>query len=83
MHQSQIDPAGLLRLAQILRLIPVSKSTWWAGVKTKRFPQPIKLTARTTCWRAGEVLALIDSLSSDSGASMARKRPAKTGKVQP
>ncbi len=40
-------------------MIPISKSSWWAGVAEGKFPTPIKLGARTTCWRETEVLALI------------------------
>jgi predicted DNA-binding transcriptional regulator AlpA len=29
---------GFLRLPEVLKLIPVSKATWWAGVKTGRYP---------------------------------------------
>jgi len=65
--ESQIDPAGLLRLRAVLQLFPVSKSTWWKGVREGRFPAPVKLGPRTTAWRAGDILALIDSFS--SGAS--------------
>jgi predicted DNA-binding transcriptional regulator AlpA len=57
--QSRIDPAALLRLPQVLSLIPVSRSTWWNGVRTGRFPKPVKLSERTTCWRASDILALI------------------------
>ncbi len=45
---------GFVRLKQILAPagpIPVSKSTWWAGVKDGRFPKPQKLGARVTVWR--------------------------------
>lgn len=48
----------LLRLKQVLELIPVSKSTWWAGCGT-RFPSPIHLGPRVTCWRESEILALM------------------------
>ena len=40
-------------------MIPISKSSWWAGVAEGKFPAPIKLGARTTCWRETDVLALI------------------------
>jgi len=63
-QQSQIDPAALLRLPQILKLIPVSRSTWWNGVRTGRFPRPVKLSERTTCWRASDILALIEKAGS-------------------
>jgi prophage regulatory protein len=41
-------------------LIPVSKSTWWDGVKRGKFPKPIKLGRRITCWRLADILALIE-----------------------
>ena len=50
----------LYRLPKVLELIPVSKSTWWQGVKEGRFPKPIKLTPRTSCWLADEIHDLID-----------------------
>lgn len=40
-------------------VIPVSKSTWWQGVKGGRFPKPIKLGSRTTVWRAEGIRALV------------------------
>jgi len=49
----------LLRLTQVLDIIPVSKSGWWAGVKEGRFPQPIKLGPRTTAWRESEIVAIM------------------------
>ena len=40
--------------------IPVSKSMWWAGVKSGRFPEPVKLGPRTTAWRVEDIRSLID-----------------------
>jgi predicted DNA-binding transcriptional regulator AlpA len=37
----------------------VSKSTWWAGVKSGRFPKPVKLGPRTTAWRVEDIRNLI------------------------
>lgn len=58
---------GFLRLRSILApigpipvSIPVSKSTWWAGVRDGRFPKPTKLGARITVWRAEDIRALIE-----------------------
>lgn len=58
----QVSRTNLLRLRAILAPhgpIPVSKSTWWAGVKDGRFPKPIKLGARITAWRAEDIDRLI------------------------
>jgi prophage regulatory protein len=63
---SQFAPqpsSGFLRLSSIIGPrgpIPVSKSTWWAGIKTGRFPQPIKLGPRITAWRVEDIARLIE-----------------------
>ena len=58
-----IDDYGLLRLPQVLAVVPVSRSTWLAGVKTGRFPRPMKLGPRVTAWRRKDILELIESNS--------------------
>lgn len=61
---SPFPRTGFLRLSSILAPkgpIPVSRSTWWAGVKDGRFPKPVKLGPRITVWRAEDVNALIDN----------------------
>jgi len=52
---------GFLRLPQVLKLIPVAPSTWWAWVKQGRAPAPVKLGPRTTAWRAEEIHDYIES----------------------
>jgi prophage regulatory protein len=54
---------GFVRLSQILAPngpIPVSKSTWWAGVKSGRFPAAQKLGPRTTVWRAEDIRGMFE-----------------------
>lgn len=59
-----LPQTGFVRLPQILAVIPVGKSTWWAGCKSGRFPAPIKsLGANTTVWRAEDIHALIKNLA--------------------
>jgi len=58
-----LPATGFLRLAGVLAPmgpIPVSRSTWWAGVKDGRFPKPLKLGPRTTVWRIEDIRALIE-----------------------
>jgi len=72
MKQYPIPQTGYLRLAQIVgnkkagipAIIPVSKSTWWQGVKSGRYPQPVKLSERCTAWRVEDILALIEQAAS-------------------
>lgn len=56
----QLPNSGFLRIPHILQLIPIGKSTWWAGVKSGRFPQPVKLGPRITAWRVEDIRKLID-----------------------
>jgi hypothetical protein len=61
MNKSEFPRHGLVRLKSILGPdgpIPVKKSTWWAGVKSGRYPAPVKLGPRITCWRAEDINAL-------------------------
>jgi prophage regulatory protein len=50
----------LMRVAQILRVIPVSRSHWWAGVKSNKFPPGFKLSERVHVWRGREIKAVIN-----------------------
>lgn len=61
-----LDNAALLRLPQVLNLIPVSRSAWWAGCKNGRYPKPIKIGPRTTAWRAEDIKALLRKLSASA-----------------
>ena len=64
-HPNYEHTSRFLRIPQILQLIPVSKSTWWAGVKSGRFPKPVKLGPRITAWKIEDIYQLIDSLNSE------------------
>lgn len=66
-----LPETGFLRVNQIVgnpkatppipAIIPISKSTWWAGVKDGRFPEPVKLSPRVTVWRVEDIRALIEA----------------------
>lgn len=59
---AELPAMGFLRLSAILAPhgpIPVSRSTWWEGVRTGRYPQPVKLGPRITAWRVEAIKALI------------------------
>lgn len=69
MKNNPLPETGFVRLPQIIgdkksnppvsAIIPVSKSTWWNGVKSGRFPKPVKLGPRTTAWRVEDIKKLI------------------------
>lgn len=69
---STLPETGFLRLKQIIgdphaeppvpAIIPVSKSTWWAGVKSGRFPKPVRLGPRTPGWQVEVIRDLVKQL---------------------
>jgi prophage regulatory protein len=74
---NHLPETGFVRLANIIgkpatkakpgipAIIPVSKSTWWAGVGSGRYPQPTReLGPRITAWSVESIRALIAQLSS-------------------
>lgn len=71
MTMNQLPETGFLRLSQIIGnlkaeppippIIPIKKTAWWAGVKSGRYPQPVKLSPRVTCWRVEDIRRLIES----------------------
>lgn len=69
-ENSPVLPAtGFLRLPEVLHFYPVSKSTWWAGIRAGRYPRPVKLGERCTAWRAEDIRALIEAAGSARAAA--------------
>lgn len=56
-----LPETGFVRLPVVLKVFPVSKSTWWQGVKDGDFPQPVKLSPKITAWRVEDIRELIAS----------------------
>jgi len=54
-----------LRLPQVLELVPVSRATWYAGVKTGRYPAPVKLGPRAVAWLLHDIENLIATFGVD------------------
>lgn len=52
---------ALWRLPTVLQHVPISRSSWWAGVKCGRYPQPVRLSPRCVAWRASDIRALVES----------------------
>lgn len=50
----------LIRLKEVLKILPLSKATWYAGIKSQRFPGPIKLGPRLVAWRYKDIRKLVD-----------------------
>lgn len=59
----------LLRLKQIIGskkegiepIFPVSKASWYAGIAEGKYPQSVKIGARSVAWRVEDIRNLITS----------------------
>jgi hypothetical protein len=60
---SRVSEIANNRRTGIPGIIPVSPATWWAWVKAKKAPQPIRLSAGVTVWRTADVVAFAESLA--------------------
>lgn len=59
MDSTSLPEIGFLRLPEVLKLIPVSKSNWWAGVRSGRYPKSVKLEGNITVWDVADIRAYI------------------------
>lgn len=64
-----LPPTSYLRLPQVLAVFPVSRSAWWAGVKTGKYPKAVKLGQRTTAWSAESISDLLERVANDVGGA--------------
>jgi predicted DNA-binding transcriptional regulator AlpA len=58
MHNTE----ALLRLPEVLKIFPISRAGWYEGVRTGRYPKPVRLGLRAVAWRRSDVAALIENL---------------------
>ena len=57
---------GFVRLSSILAPkgpLPISRSSWWAGVASGRYPKSVKLGPRITAWRVRDLVRLMEEAS--------------------
>jgi prophage regulatory protein len=73
MSYKNIEPK-FLRLKQVLQMIPVGRSCWLAGVKSGRYPQPVKLSEKVVAWRVEDIDAYIQSLSAQTAHDSTKQR---------
>lgn len=59
-HVAQLK--GLLKLKHVIVATGLSKSSVYALLKDKKFPEPVRLGARCTRWRMADIQAWIDQV---------------------
>lgn len=66
----QIPETGFLRIWQIVGnpktntppLIPIGKTSFLNGVKSGKYPKPVKLGEKTTAWKVEDIRDLIERM---------------------
>jgi prophage regulatory protein len=53
---------GFMRLPQVLSVLPISKTSWYEGIKSKRYPASFRISARAVGWRKSDIFALVEKL---------------------
>lgn len=54
-QQTELPRFGFAREPQVLRVVPVGRSTLWSMAKEGKFPKPVKLSPRVTAWKCEDV----------------------------
>jgi predicted DNA-binding transcriptional regulator AlpA len=57
---SALPEAGLLRLPDVLRYIPVSRSTIYSKIKSGAWPAPVRISQRVVAWKASDIRDLLE-----------------------
>lgn len=62
MKNLSLPETGFVRLPVVLSVIPISKSSLYAGINKGIYPAPVKLSERTAAWRVEDIRALIEQI---------------------
>ena len=62
MNAEILKYTALIKLPDVLQLYPVSRSSWYEGIKLGKYPPPIKIGPRSSAWRLSDINKLIDEV---------------------
>ncbi len=54
-----LPPEGFIRLPVALAVLGIGRTSFLAGVKDGKYPQPVRLGPRITAWRVEDIRAVI------------------------
>ena len=58
---SSLPNNRLLRIHEVLQLVPVSRATWYQGIKDGIYPAPVRLGKRSVAWRERDIQAILEN----------------------
>ena len=59
--QPSLAPDRLLRLPEVQKLIPLSRSTLWRAIRKGKFPAPVRISENAVAWRASDIQQWFDT----------------------
>ena len=65
MNAEILKYTALIKLPDVLQLYPVSRSTWYQGIKLGKYPPPIKIGPRSSAWRLSDIYKLIEDVGAE------------------
>lgn len=60
---------GYYRFSDVMKIFPVCRSAWFAGVRTGKYPAPIK-HGRTSFWRKVDIHKLVRAVEQSEGQNL-------------
>ena len=57
-----LSALGFIREQKLLDLLPIGRSTLWEGVRTGRYPAPVKIASRAVAWRVSDIRRMLEGL---------------------
>lgn len=62
MNAEILKYTALIKLPDVLQLYPVSRASWYNGIKLGKYPPPIKIGPRSSAWRLSDINKLIEDV---------------------
>lgn len=63
MNTNNLNDIRYLRIQDVLRIIPIGKSTFYKRVKSGEYPKPYKIAERTVAWKYTDIEKLSKEIS--------------------
>lgn len=62
----QVPDVGFMDLEAVLKVFPVGKDYWQEGVRSRKYPAPVKIAPRTYAWRSSDIKKLLQRIGDDA-----------------
>ncbi len=60
---------GYIRISDVIKVIPLGKSTIYAKIAKGEFPPPIKISSRVSAWPVDVIRQVIADFNSNAGGA--------------